>query len=328
MDNIDAAEIARKVYEASKDSNHYKRQVFKTERAKKKGQVLSKKVENFKRNERLYREKKREAKMLVADLERDRDLSRTWFHIDMDMFYAAVEIRDNPSLADRPLAIGSMQMISTANYVARKYGVRAAMPGFIGVQLCPNLTFIPCNYRKYQEVASVLRDIVKEYDPYFVSVGLDEVNMDVTDYLVKHDIDNDEGRQELSHQIRTRVFEATKLTCSAGIAPNRMLAKISSDWNKPNGQAYVPPDRDFILEFIGKLPIRKMPGIGGMTETALNQLGIKTGLDLREKALDLMISYREVAHTFLIKCGLGLGQKKHFEAGSDETYQQKGISID
>lgn len=106
-----------------------------------------------------------------------------------------------------------------------------------------------------------------------------------------------------------------------------MLAKICSDWNKPNGQAYVPPNRDFILDFVGKLPIRKIPNIGGMTETALNELGIKTGKDLRDKAIELMISYREIAHTFLIKCGMGLGQVRHGEAGSDETYEQKGISI-
>jgi len=83
----------------------------------------------------------------------------------------------------------------------------------------------------------------------------------------------------------------------------------------------VPPDRDFILDFVGKLPIRKIPNIGGMTETALAELGIKIGRDLREKAFDLMISYREIAHTFLIRCGLGLGQVIHGEAGSDETYQ-------
>ena len=95
--------------------------------------MFKQKVENFQRNEKLLRERKNEAKGLLGDLERDRDLSRTWFHIDMDMYYAAVEIRDNPALAELPVAIGSMQMISTANYVARKYGVRSAMPGFIGV---------------------------------------------------------------------------------------------------------------------------------------------------------------------------------------------------
>ena len=111
----------------------------------------------------------------------------------------------------------------------------------------------------------------------------------------------------MAHEIRSRVFETTKLTCSAGIAPNRMLAKICSDWNKPNGQAYVPPNREFILDFVGKLPIRKIPWIGEMTESALAELGIKTGQDLREKATELLISYKAIAYTFLIKCGLGLG---------------------
>ena len=132
MEGIDAAEIARRVYEASKDSDHYKKQLFKTERAKQKGLMFKQKVENFKKNERLYRERKNDAKGLLGDLERDRDLTRTWLHIDMDMFYAAVEIRDNPALAELPIGIGSDQMIATSNYVARKYGVRAAMPGFIG----------------------------------------------------------------------------------------------------------------------------------------------------------------------------------------------------
>mmetsp|Transcript_4461 Transcript_4461/g.5950 ORF Transcript_4461/g.5950 Transcript_4461/m.5950 type:complete len:96 (+) Transcript_4461:159-446(+) len=95
--------------------------------------MFKQKVENFKSNERLFRERRNEAKGLLGDLEKSRDLTRTWFHIDMDMFYAAVEIRDNPALAEMPIAIGSMQMISTANYVARKYGVRSAMPGFIGI---------------------------------------------------------------------------------------------------------------------------------------------------------------------------------------------------
>ena len=93
--------------------------------------------------------------------------------------------------------------------------------------------------------------------------------MDVTDYLQRNNIDNEEGKKELAHRIRTRVNEATKITCSAGIAPNRMLAKICSDWNKPDGQSYMPPDRSYIMDFIGKLEIRKIPYIGGMQETTL-----------------------------------------------------------
>ena len=101
----------------------------------------------------------------------------------MDMFYAAVEIRDNPEWAEIPIAVGSMQMISTANYIARKFGVRSAMPGFVAMHLCPQLLLVPCNYRKYKAVSDVMKEIVSEYDPNFASMGLDEVNMDVTDYL-------------------------------------------------------------------------------------------------------------------------------------------------
>jgi DNA polymerase kappa len=112
----------------------------------------------------------------------------------MDMFYAAVEIRDRPELAELPVAIGDMMMIATSNYVARKFGVRSAMPGYIGVQLCPDLVLVPPNYGKYQAVSKIFRDIVAEYDPEFVSLGLDEVNMDVTDFLIENDMNNEEGK--------------------------------------------------------------------------------------------------------------------------------------
>ena len=278
------------------------------------------KIERIKAKDIVYRRVKADAKQFVNDLERIRNLERTWFHIDMDMFYAAVEIRDRPELAEVPVAIGDMMMIATSNYVARKFGVRSAMPGYIGVQLCPELMLIPPNYQKYQAVSKIFRDIVAEYDPEFVSLGLDEVNMDVTDFLIANDINNEEGKQELAQRIRTRVFESTRLTCSAGIAPNRMLAKICSDWNKPNGQAYIAPNQVEILDFIGKLDIRKIPYIGAMTETTLKELGILKGRDLVEKAADLMIAYREIMYTFLIKCGLGIGQQVHHEEKSDETF--------
>jgi len=112
----------------------------------------------------------------------------------MDMFYAAVEIRDRPELATVPIAVGSMQMITTANYIARKFGVRSAMPGFLAMKLCPELILIPCNYHQYKLVSDVLKEIVSEYDPNFSSMGLDEVNMDVTNFLLENNLDNDEGR--------------------------------------------------------------------------------------------------------------------------------------
>lgn len=152
-----------------------------------------------------------------------------------------------------------------------------------------------------------MKAIVAEYDPNFASMGLDEVNLDVTEYLQRNGLDNDEGRQELAFTVRMRVNKATKLTCSAGIGPNRMIAKICSDINKPNGQSYVKPDRADVLKFISNLALRKIPGVGGMRETTLNAMGIKSCQDLRDRACDIMIGFLEHEHTFLIRCGLGLG---------------------
>jgi len=156
-------------------------------------------------------------------------------HIDMDMFFAAVEIRDRPELATVPLAVGGESMISTANYVARKFGVRSAMPGFIARKLCPNLVFIGGNYEKYKEVAVVFHGLLREYDPELESMGLDEANLDITDYCEANGLTSDEQKKDLVREIRNRIFEATKLTCSAGIACNKMLAKICTDMNKPDG---------------------------------------------------------------------------------------------
>jgi DNA polymerase kappa len=134
-------------------------------------------------------------KQMLGEIERSRELDRTWAHIDMDMFFAAVEIRDNPSLADKPVAVGGDMMISTANYVARKFGVRSAMPGFIAKKLCPNLVFVDCNFKKYREVSNVFMGILKEYDPDYESMGCDEANMDLTNYLLEHGLNTDEGKQ-------------------------------------------------------------------------------------------------------------------------------------
>ncbi len=183
---------------------------------------------------------------MLNDIEKTRELDRTWAHIDMDMFFAAVEIRDDPSLADKPVAVGGEMMISTANYVARKYGVRSAMPGFIAKKLCPELVFVKCNFRKYKEVSLVFQAILAEYDPAYESMGCDEANLDLTNYLIEKDLNTDEGRQNVVEEIRQRIFEATTLTCSSGISCNKMLAKICTDMKKPNGQTYLRPDAEEI----------------------------------------------------------------------------------
>lgn len=151
------------------------------------------------------------------------------------MFFVAVEMRDNPSLKDKPCAVGGMSMISTANYIARKYGVRSAMPGFIAMKLCPDLILLNHSSEKYREASKEFKTILAEYDPEYESMGGDEANLDLTNYLREHDIHGKDKVWELCETIRKRVYDKIKLTISCGIAPNKMLAKLGSDMNKPNG---------------------------------------------------------------------------------------------
>lgn len=162
--------------------------------SRKKAEEYKKKIELHKKNEKLFKQTCGDVRRVIKLVEESRDLSRTWMHVDMDMFYAAVEIRDNPGLKDVPLAIGDMSMISTSNYVARKYGVRAAMPGFIGKKICPELVFVQCNFQKYTAVSKIFKSILEAYDPDLESMGLDEANLDVTGYLLENALNSDEGR--------------------------------------------------------------------------------------------------------------------------------------
>ena len=138
----------------------------------------------------------------IEKLRLNRDLDRTWIHVDMDMFYAAVAILDDPSLADKPIAVGDEIMISTTNYVARKYGVRAAMPGFIGKHLWKDLIFVPLKFQRYREISKTFKQVLTEYDPDLESMGLDEANLDVTDYLIANNLNDHEGRLKLVEEIR------------------------------------------------------------------------------------------------------------------------------
>jgi DNA polymerase kappa len=158
-------------------------------------------------------------------------------------FYAAVEMRDNPDLRGKPVAVGGIKMICTANYEARKYGVRAAMPGFIATRLCPNLVFVPTNFDKYRQVAEQTREIFRQYDPNFEAMSLDEAYLDLTDYMQQHP---QHTPSEVVAELRSRIFQITQLTASAGIACNSKLAKICSDVNKPNGQFELKSDEESI----------------------------------------------------------------------------------
>ncbi|XP_068248260.1 DNA polymerase kappa-like [Palaemon carinicauda] len=254
---------------------------------------------------------------LIEELEVERDLTQTIVHVDMDMFYAAVEMRDNPSLRDKPMAVGSTGMLSTSNYAARKYGVRAAMPGFIGKKLCPELIIVPTNFTKYRKASKEVQEVFAEYDPNFSPMSLDEAYLNITEYMQKNghlyveDVEDDTSDGHLAKcivkELREKINKKTSLTASAGIAANTRLAKVCSDMNKPNGQFYLPPNRQIILDFVSSLKVRKVSGIGNVMEQQLTALGVNVCSDLLEKRGLLRLIFSDINYNHFMRIALGLG---------------------
>ena len=183
MDEVDRDEVKRVIEETSMHSEFYKTQETKLRQVEQKVKRYLHKLRNYKSNKPLWAKTKEIVKKAIESYVNKRETRRTWFHIDLDMFYAACEIRDNPSLSRKPVAVGDNSMIQTTNYIARKYGVKSAMPGFIGRKLCPQLVFVKPNYVKYRQVSDDFKRILQLYDPKLESCGLDEANLDLTEYL-------------------------------------------------------------------------------------------------------------------------------------------------
>ena len=207
---------------------------------------------------------------------------RKIIHLDMDCFYAAVEMRERPELAERPIAVGggsSRGVVTTCNYEARKFGVHSAMPGFKAREKCPQLVFLPVRFELYRADSAKIRRILREITPLVEPLSLDEAYLDVTGL--------DRYAWDIAKDIRRRILAETQLTSSAGIAPNKMLAKIASDWRKPNGQFAVTPDQ--IDGFIRDLPVRKIWGVGPKSAEKLALEGIRTCGDLQRFTLPEMV---------------------------------------
>ncbi|XP_048224240.1 DNA polymerase kappa isoform X2 [Perognathus longimembris pacificus] len=312
----------------------------------------------------------------------------------MDAFYAAVEMRDNPELKDKPIAVGSLSMLSTSNYHARRFGVRAAMPGFIAKRLCPQLIIVPPNFDKYRAVSKEVKEILAEYDPNFMAMSLDEAYLNITKHLQERQnwpedkrryfikmgnlVENDKPRKEVNNvcehewpsspllfedsppdlqppgnpfqvdfeehnnpqtlqdsivfgtsaeevvkEIRFRIEQKTTLTASAGIAPNTMLAKVCSDKNKPNGQYQILPTRQAVMDFIKDLPIRKVSGIGKVTEKMLKALGIITCTELYQQRALLSLLFSETSWHYFLHISLGLGSTELTRDG-----ERKSMSVE
>ena len=203
---------------------------------------------------------------------------RKIIHVDMDCFYAAIEIRDFPQYKGKPLAVGGSckrrGVISTCNYEARQFGVHSAMASQYAIKLCPHLIIVPGRMQVYKDTSVQIRSIFEKYTDIIEPLSLDEAYLDVTNCKLHNG-----SATLIANAIRYDIFETTKLTASAGIASIKFLAKIASDINKPNGQFVITPNK--INEFVKTLSLRKIPGVGKVTEKKLLEMGLKTCADIQ-----------------------------------------------
>ena len=210
--------------------------------------------------------------------------NRKIIHVDMDAFYASVEQMDNPALRGKPIAVGGSEnrgVVAAASYEARKYGVRSAISSIIAKKNCPDLIFVSPRFDRYKEISAQIQNIFYEYTDLVEPLSLDEAYLDVTV--------NKKGNPSatlLAQEIRQRIFDTVGLTASAGISVNKFVAKIASDYNKPNGQKTVKPEE--VIPFLEQLAIRKFHGVGKVTTEKMYQLGIFTGLELKNKSLEFL----------------------------------------
>ena len=212
---------------------------------------------------------------------------RKIIHIDMDAFYASVELKDRPELKDLPVVISSHHpraVIAAASYPARKFGLRSAMSMSQAKKLCPQVLVIEPNFEKYRAVSTQIHQIFQRYTHIIEPLSLDEAYLDVTENLK-----NILSATEVAIQIRHDIFQVTGLTASAGVAPNKFLAKIASDWHKPNGICVIKPSQ--VQNFIQHLALKKIPGVGKVTQEKLKALQLETLGDLQQLDEAILIQH-------------------------------------
>jgi DNA polymerase-4 len=211
---------------------------------------------------------------------------RKIIHVDMDAFYASVEQRDDPSLRGLPVAVGGRQrgVVMAASYEARKFGVRSAMASVTAKRLCPELVFVRPHFDVYKEVSQQIRAIFLDYTPLVEPLSLDEAYLDVTTNLKNIPLASD-----IAREIRARILEVTGLTASAGVSYNKFLAKLASDYRKPNNQTVIPPEKG--PAFVEGLDVGRFHGVGPKTAEKMKRLGIHTGADLKAQSLEFLQQY-------------------------------------
>ena len=248
---------------------------------------------------------------------------RKIIHIDMDAFYASVEQRDFPDYHGKPVIVGgspqSRGVVCTASYEARKFGVHSAMPTSQAYRLCPDGVFVNPRFEVYQEISKQIREIFEQYTDLIEPLSLDEAYLDVTE----NKVDNPSATR-IAYDIQRKVFETTQLTCSAGVAPNKFLAKTASGFKKPSGITVITPDK--ALDFIYELPIGKFYGVGDATEKRMKELGIFNGADLAKQSEQYLVQHFGKAGLYYYKISQGIDDRKvkadriRKSVGAENTY--------
>lgn len=219
---------------------------------------------------------------------------RKIIHIDMDCFYAAIEMRENPQLANLPIAVGGSAdrrgVLCTCNYQARKFGLHSAMASSVALRKCPELILLPVRMDLYKQVSRKIQQIFHNYTDLVEPLALDEAFLDVSQSNIAHG-----SATLIAEQIRQDIWQQEQLTASAGVSVNKFIAKVASGWNKPNGMCVVPPDK--IEAFVQDLPISKIFGVGKVTANKMERAGIYTCNDLRRYSLiELVHKFGKLGH--------------------------------
>ncbi|KLU88671.1 DNA polymerase kappa [Magnaporthiopsis poae ATCC 64411] len=318
QDSVDQSKVSEIIYNASKGSKFFAREAERDRELTEKIERITQKKAHLDTLD-LSRDV-RVADAWIMERELGRDLSQYIVHIDADAFYAACEQLDRPELADIPFAVGG-GVLTTCNYVARKFGIRSGMAGFVAKKLCPELVLLKLNFDKYNAKAAEVREVLAEYDARFESASIDEAYLNITQYCADHNM----GPAEVVQQMRAEVHQRTRITVSAGIAANAKLAKICSNMNKPNGQFVLPNERQAIMDFMRRLPCRKVNGIGRVLERELAAVGVVTCGDVYTERKYLTRLFGEKAFKFLVDCYLGLGRTTIRPA---EEYERKSVGTE
>jgi DNA polymerase-4 len=255
---------------------------------------------------------------------------RKIIHVDMDMFYAAVELLERPELRNQPVVVGgspqSRSVVTTANYVARKYGIHSAMSCSEAYRRCPECVFIKPDFPKYQKYSQIIRSIFFNYTDLVEPLSLDEAYVDVTVNKAA-----EPSATRIAVAIKKEIFEQTGLTASAGVAPNMFVAKIASDFKKPDGLTVVPPER--VLDFIRPLPVRRIPGIGPVSDAHMAKLGIRTVDDLAKQTREWLEEHFGSFGQYLWEIARGIDEREvtpsweRKSLGEEETFERDLLDV-